>query len=534
MKKKLLIGIVSFIVIITLVISFGLSTFLLSPSVKASTKITNKPITLSVWMAPNPDMLVTAKSLNETPFAKELEKRTGVKVNFIHPPVGQENEQFNLVVASGDLPDIMIWDWRNGYPGGVTKAIGDGVIISLNDLFKKGYAPNFTKILKENSLYDKLAKTDDGKYYVFPLIRQNGDPILTVYFGLVLRKDWLDDLKLQVPTTIDEWYKVLKAFKEKKGAKTPLTFLDNMLRAGNFFVGAYGVGIDFYLDKGKVKYGPAESGYKQFLATFNKWYKEKLLDPEWSSQDRKTIDAKILSGSAGAFIGTPDSWVGVYLSLMKQKDPKFDLVGAPNPTLKKGDVPKFRFEDWPVTVATNAGAAITGKCKQKEVACKWLDYWYSKEGQLLTNYGIQNVSYKIVNGKPRFTDFIKKNPNGWTFKQAMARYVVSALGYGLGVQWKEPVMEQKFFPQQIEVVKVWSIGSSAWRIPPVTYTPEESKKLASIVTNLSTYRDEMYLKFIMGNTSLNNFDKYVNNLKRMGLNEAIKIIQTAVNRFNKR
>jgi putative aldouronate transport system substrate-binding protein len=74
-------------------------------------------------------------------------------------------------------------------------------------------------ILKDSNLkahpeYDRMIRTDNGSYYCFPMLRD--DPRLLNATGLIIRKDWLDELGLAVPTTIDEWYTVLRAFKEKR------------------------------------------------------------------------------------------------------------------------------------------------------------------------------------------------------------------------------------------------------------------------------------------------------------------------------
>ncbi|MNF94974.1 hypothetical protein D3C84_777060 [compost metagenome] len=69
------------------------------------------------------------------------------------------------------------------------------------------------KLLDANPEIRKQISTDSGEIYSFPFIRN--DPYLLTYYGLALRKDWLDKLKLEVPTTIEEWHTVLKAFKEK-------------------------------------------------------------------------------------------------------------------------------------------------------------------------------------------------------------------------------------------------------------------------------------------------------------------------------
>ncbi len=147
-----------------------------------------------------------------------------------------------MMLASGEYPDIMEIDFYN-HPGGPNKAISDGYIIALNDYMQ--YAPNLVKYLEEHPEVDKMCKTDDGTYYAFPFIR--GDKSLIVFSGLMLIKDWLDDLGLEVPTTIDEWHTVLTAFKNEKGAEAPLSFLVDSLKSSAAFAGAFDVAADSML-----------------------------------------------------------------------------------------------------------------------------------------------------------------------------------------------------------------------------------------------------------------------------------------------
>ena len=101
---------------------------------------------------------------------QQREKDSGIHIEFIHPALGQEAEQFNLMIASRDLPDLVEYNWVN-YQGGVQKAIDDGVIIKLNDYIDQ-YAPNFKKTVSDGSklskIYDKGSKTDEGNYFAFP------------------------------------------------------------------------------------------------------------------------------------------------------------------------------------------------------------------------------------------------------------------------------------------------------------------------------------------------------------------------------
>ena len=157
--------------------------------------------TLTYWLQLNPNVSANFTNLGDTELGKAWQEQTGVTIQFQHPAAGQEKEQFNLIVADGSLPDIMEWQWVKNYPGEPEKAIKDGVIIPLNDIFKE-YCPNITKYLAENPDIDKMIKTDDGNYFAFPFIR--GEDKLCYTVGGFVRQDWLEELGMEVPATVDE------------------------------------------------------------------------------------------------------------------------------------------------------------------------------------------------------------------------------------------------------------------------------------------------------------------------------------------
>ena len=97
--------------------------------------------TLTYWLQLNSNVSANFTNLGDTELGKNWQANTGVTVEFQHPAAGQENEQFNLMVADGNLPDIIERGWVNAYPGGPEKAISDGVIIALNDVIDQ-YCPN--------------------------------------------------------------------------------------------------------------------------------------------------------------------------------------------------------------------------------------------------------------------------------------------------------------------------------------------------------------------------------------------------------
>lgn len=192
--------------------------------------------------------------MGETPLGKALEEMTGVKIKYIHPSSAQQDEQFNILLASDDLPDIINHHW-NTYSGGPDKAISEQYIVRLNEPLEQ-YMPALSKILKENPDIDKEVKTDSGNYYSVPFIR--GEEWLTTYSGLILRKDWLDKAGLELPKWIDDLENVLKTFKKYSNV-APL-----VMTSGNMspFMWMHDTAYGFYQDNGTVKYGPLDSNYK--------------------------------------------------------------------------------------------------------------------------------------------------------------------------------------------------------------------------------------------------------------------------------
>lgn len=468
-------------------------------------------------------------NLGESEYGKEVGKRTGVKVKWIAPPLGNEAETFNLLIASGDLPDVVEYNWASGYPGGPEKALKDGVIVPLNDLIDK-YAPNLKKALKDNPDLDKMVKTDNGKYYAFPMIRPNS---LLVYKGPMIRKDWLDELGLSVPETIDDWSSVLKAFKEKKNIESPLTLIKNSSGPDfdSLFFGAYKVSDTFYIDENnKVQYGPMMPGFLEAIKMLNKWYKDGLLDRDFSLNDVKALDNKILNGKAGSTNYLSGNGLGRYLDTMKDKDPKFNLVAAPYPTLKKGEKAFIGQTDFNYTPAYSA--AITTTAKNPELIVKWLDYFYGQDGILLNKYGIEGTTYKMENGWVVYTDLVVKNPEKLSSVQVLSKYTK---GNSPTIQ-DDKVVPPNPYKQQDEANKLWSnTDALKHKLPPfITPTVEEGKEVAKVITALNSLRMEMMVKMIMGADSTDNFDKYVKQMKDMGTDKVLDIYQKALERYNKR
>lgn len=489
-----------------------------------------KPISLTYWSDLSVNASATVTNLGQIDMYKELEKRTGVKATFKHPSAGNAPEAFGLLVASRDFPDVIEYAWTS-YPGGPAKAIEDNVVIPLQDLIEK-HAPNLKKILSENPEVKKQISTDKGQIYAFPSLNIQKN---RVFGGFMVRKDWLDELGLAVPQTVSEWETVLRTFKEKKGAANPFTMVKSHFANSQFgFMGAYGINNDFYVDNGKVKFGPSQPAFKEFLTTLNKWYKEGLLDPDFATNDSKIVDSKITTGKSGAAFGYIGSTLGKYLPALREKDPKATLVMAQYPVLNKGETPSFIPRDWEYN--QYGAAAITTANKNPVDTVKWLDYLYGDEGHMLKNFGIEGLTYKLENGYPKFTDLILNNPDKLPVAQAMGKYFRG--NYPSPGLTDDRYLEQYYvYPEQKDALKTLSAyAGNAVKVlfPPATNTPQESEELAKLMGEINTYKDEMMFKFIMGSEPIANFDKYIDQLKKMGIEKAIGLKQAALDRYNAR
>lgn len=451
---------------------------------------------------------------------QEYEKRTGVTIRHLGG-VPMQDTKFSYLLASGNLPDIFLNNWLQ-YPGGPEKAIEQGYILPLNDVIDR-YAPNFKRMLEQHPEIDKMVKTDSGIYYAFPFIRSETE---RVYGGPIVRKDWLDELGLAIPTTIDEWHEMLKAFKEKKGAAAPVTFRTLFLgerTAG--FAGAFGVMGNFYVKGGKVTYGYMEPGYRDYLATMSQWYKEGLIDKDFAVLDLETVDKKMTSGTSGATIGW-HSYIEKYNLTSQSNGSEARYIAAPYPTLIEGAIPEFGQLD--NAYAGTSSAAIKATTNHLEAAVRWLDYAYSEEGSMLNTYGIEGVTYTMKDGVPEYTDLVVKNPEGLSSDQVMLQYAHQTnfpmIQRNAQLEWK--------FEETNQAPEVWrNTKHENYLLPPITPTPEEANELSALMSGISEYVNEAELRIILGVDPITAYDGMVKQLRQLGIERVLEIKQEAYERY---
>lgn len=485
--------------------------------------IVDEPTTLSYFVADDSNAAIMTTDWNDNEFYQEMERRTGVHLEFEMVSSADYQTNFNLMIASGNLAD-MIYVGASYYAEGVDAAIDDGYFLDLTDLVDE-YMPNYERIRTSDVQYELLSTTDSGRLgAVYELRQSKQGP----WLGLWIRQDWLDDLGLDTPVTFDDYHEVLTAFKNEKGATAPL-ILNFSGSDGEFGTMSGGLNVlnSWQLDEtGKVNFGPYMDAWKEYVTIMHQWYTEGLIDPDFMATDERTADmAKVVTGASGLFAALY-TMPSVYEAA--SEDPNMNLAPVNPPVMNEGDEGHIRLRD----SYTSGNTAISADSENWEVALRWLDYLYTDEGALLANYGVEGDTFEFdENGEPVFTDKILNNENGWTMTQTVASYLCPSAGIA---NWSDWTRELAGVPEKDQACyDVWSEFSDDWRLPSsVTLTQEESTERAALYADISTIVKEQTAQFISGALDIeSNWDAYISALEASGMERAIEITQAAYDRY---
>ena len=478
-------------------------------------------VTNFTWWIPYSGMAMQhITCLNETVFMQEMERLTNVRFEFMIPPGGQDQEQFNLIIASGNLPDLMT---RAGlYRGGGDRAIQDGVFLRLNELIES-YAPNYRALRESDPMIARQTVSDSQNIWAFIPIIDFED---TTWWGPMTRQDWLDEIGMDVPTTLDGWHQMLTGFRDHFGITTPLVNLNarGYDPNGGIIAGAFGIWPGFYHRDGVVRDGRLEAGFRDYLEFMAMLYAEGLIDQDFPTRGGEDSRALFTSGQAGVIFESPDT-VG---SITDPLD--IPMIGIPYPVLNEGDELLFRMRQW--NIYPGGATAITTTASHPEALVKFLDFGYGQEGRILFNFGIEGHTFVFdEHGNPQFTDYVLNNPDGIPLNAGIhifrAHNEVPSFRFG---SQSNPIPMQR--PASQVVRRAWTDQSQArYNMPPIEFTAEEGTALARIESNLNPFRGEMILRFIIGEEPIENFDDFVAQAIALGADEEASIWQQAFDRF---
>lgn len=468
---------------------------------------------------------------------KKLFEDTNVEIDFIVPANGESESQFNLLIASGNYPDLIIGNNSIAYPGGFDQAIDDGCFVDLTP-YAEDLMPNYYREITANDQVWKEATTLNNRIpCAFYLYEPEYDDKELQWWGQAIRKDILDELGLNVPETVEEWEEVLLAMKDH-GVEIPYSMI-NCTGMDQALLAAFGIckapvdwmnNINFYAkEDGTITYGAIEEGYKDYLTMMNRWYKEGLLDPEFMTRSwisvSNTIYAMYGSGEIGS-VYSLDGILPTMVAALESENEKGETVAVPAPRLADGSL--ARTSVGKLYAGGNNWIAVTSNCKDIELAIRFLDYLCSEEGILITNYGVEGDAYIMKNGIPTYTDLVLNAETGssdaWRLYSALALCIVGQ-EKNRNLQFKDASIQ--------EWDRVWTESVEQYSTV-YSLTSDEELEAASIMNDISTYVQEQTIKCIIDDAALAAWDSTVEEIYSMGIENAIQIYQDGYDRYNNR
>ncbi|MEK0315702.1 extracellular solute-binding protein [Cohnella sp. 56] len=492
--------------------------------------------TLKVWADP-PSWI---GDLDDNWFTKYFEKKTNVHVEWVRANMEDHANKLNLLLASQtDLPDvIMSWGVSNAQQIAYG---GQGLFLPLNDLIDKyGYATK--QVFAYNPLIQSTITAPDGKIYGLPAINECYH--CTYSHKMWINKTWLDNLHLSMPTTTEEFYQVLKAFKEQdpnrngKKDEIPLTRASWQGGIDFFLMNSFiynGAGNRLMLQNDKIVQAPTQPEWREGLRYLNKLYKEGLIDPEFLLQDDNKL--KILTGLTreGNRVGAVAGGTLAFVDSSDSNPVKDDYVAlAP---LKGPKGVAFAKE-----YAFGMGVGnfvITKQAKNPDLAMRFADAIYQlylegdynvfgPEGDVWVKAEAGEVG---LDGKPAKYKVLKsgQEPNNFTWGDGLNAFMTSdwrnSQAVTPGVWNQEKILYD-------ETKNKYDGKGPAQVMPNSFMMPEEDAVEYEELNNaVIKYLDESVAKFVTGNLDVDkDWDSYLATLSKIGYDRLTELTQKAYDR----
>jgi putative aldouronate transport system substrate-binding protein len=469
-------------------------------------------------------------SAAESPFHTGYSENTGVTIDWIFPTTGTSGAQMYAQIMSGsDLPYII----QYGVGNEAEQLIEEGIIYDLSPYIQQ-WMPNYYRYLQTRPERDKAVKIDSKKYWSIGFFREDG-PFMDTWVGPIVRKDWLDAQGLPVPRTIADWDNTLKVFKEKYGAM--LTF-EKIYGGYGGLCGAFGAYAMYnfvpFVKDGKVLAANTQQEYRNYLTKLNEWWTKGYLDPDHLTIDLATFRSRALEGKVGITYGALSRVTALYNDAQAAKNGA-DWIGFQYPRAADGTITKVQ-GGW----GASACAFITTSCPpdKLEVTMRLMDYAFTEEGFLYTNYGNKGVSWDYdASGKIAWTPKFLNDVDAPDYREVARKYGGMRSG-GPGIQATR-LVELINAPISFESAKIWFYPNedAAYKntLPPgMAYTAREGLRVAELQNTINTYVGEMAVSFVTGQTPLSQFDAFVSRLNQMGLPELLSLYQASYDRWQAR
>lgn len=478
-----------------------------------------------------------AQDIPNNPMTKWYEEKTNVHINWELVPDQGAAQKLDMMLASGSYTDVIF--------GGFSKSQqtvygGQGVFIKLDDLIEK-YGVEFGKILEKYPQIKEMMTCADGNIYALPEV--NDCYHCNYYYRMWIYQPWLDKLNLKMPESLEEYYEVLKAF--KNGDPNDNGKKDEIPLCGNFqerscqlwtiftYPFIYSNNSSYTtLKDGKIVAAYAQPEWKEALQYLRKLYVEELLSPETfiqgGSQHVKmgeNAEVPILGSSPGGHPAQFTKYNGGTGRFFEYKAV---------PALKGPTGQRYSYYD-PYSLVSSESSGrfvITNKCKIPEIAFRWADGLYDAEASLRSTIGVKGEDWDWakegqvgINGKPAIWvsyDYNKAKEKSWDQMGLNYRSDDLRLGQVSGGEKDIEVILYNETKNKYEPYK----PADSMLIPPLTYNEQNSAEYAELHSVISDYIEASWVRFITGDLDLEkDWDAYLNELKNMNIDRYLEIMQ---------
>ena len=443
-------------------------------------------------------------------------------------------DTFNLVIASGDYPDV-ISNFYKYYINGIQDGIEQEIIIDMDEPIRE-YMPNYMNIVNSDPEITRQASTDDGKIWGVQLI---SNPVQDSFNGPIARADLMEKYGIDKLTTLDDWENYLTQCVQNeaecaRGALLLMNtgFMSNYTTPSFTISSAFDSGtIDtpWIVIDGQVIYSPVTDGYKDYLKRMNDWYEKGLVYRDFASYQQTFGQASMMSTGEvtladGFYNSIDDTESDATVEGLRVK-------AVPYPVQKESDTIHLR--NYTYQVRPEYAMVISTACQYVEEVCKYFDYMWTEEGIRLVNYGPEGVTWNWgPDGKIEFTDVITNDPDGNSVKSMFTYY--GTFNFCTYNDWTREAITLS--DDCISCLDLWaSCGDKDYVMPNVTLNTEESETYGAIFSNVNTHVSEMTLRFINGTDNIDaGWDEYVAQVEGMGIQKVIDCYQAAYERYEAR
>ena len=494
--------------------------------------ISEEVLTYTYWLcyAPFAADLVNTDTMEGILVLDTLQELSNIHFDMTAANGAAEQDNFNLMIASGDYCDILFA--MGYYSTGLEGAVEEGIIQDLAEELPEK-CPSYWRYLSADTSTLMAAYTDSG---YMPTICALTPEVGQEVVGPVIRKDWLNEFGMEVPETYDALYDYLKKSLDDKGAIFELTTTDGLcLDLGygeNLNLGGYTV------EDGVVKYSKVEPGMKNYLSFMNRLYEDGIISGDFFSSTNQDLgsQARLNFGlGTNSFTSTAANNTS---DIMMNAGEGFEMAVLPYVSSDPAIENHVGADTLLGMMKDNDAWAFSADCDDIDPLLDLVEWLYSDDAYLLTNYGVEDVTYTLdENGEPQYTDLITNNPDGLSYFFASYVYATNAASGFFPFINDMSRTFYDFTDNQWEVYEGFkTLSDCTYNYP--TYavmTTEESEEHNSIASDLSTYEDSMILEFITGAADVETeFDSFVETLYDMGLQDMIDIKQAAYDRAMER